>query len=503
RRSRRTQRRFRSVVVEALEARRVLDGSGTLTLDGGNGVDETSGQVYFDVTFAGSFPGGFSVTYSTSNDTAWAGTDYVAKSGSLSFSGTDGEMQKIWVDLIDLSLVEHTERFNLTLGAVTPNGPGTITVEGPTTDYAEIWDDDQAIISITAVPGSAAEGNAGSQHVVNFIISSDKPLGATVSVDFSTNSFGSALASDGDFVADSGYRTLSGTLTATVAITVNGDAKTELNEGFEVWFDNLQTNGLDVVFASGDDWDSARHTILNDDFATITITVASLTVNEGAGTATIQAQLLGEVDHPIEVLMWTDAGTASGAAGDYNATPATLTFSGANNETKAYSVTINNDNIVEAALETFDVKMAIIDAGGRDVRVGRQSATVNIEDDDAAQISISDVSANEGTSPTGWTEFVFMLTLTKPVDTAITIDYYTVAVSATGTGNLDYIHVNPPITITIPAMTTSVPIIIYVRPDSNVEPTETFKLMLANLAAPGRNVTITDDEGIGTIWNDD
>jgi hypothetical protein len=98
---------------------------------------------------------------------------------------------------------------------------------------------------------------------------------------------------------------------------------------------------------------------------------------------------------------------------------------------------------------------------------------------------------------------VFTLTLSKPVDTAITIDYHTIAVSATATGNLDYIDVDPPVTVSIPAMATTATITIYVRQDAIDESNETFKVILSNLVAPGRWVTVSDDEGVGTIWDDD
>src|SRR5690606_10325861 len=46
-------------------------------------------------------------------------------------------------------------------------------------------------------------------------------------------------------------------------------------------------------------------------------------------------------------------------------------------------------------------------------------------------------------------------------------------------------------------------IIISVNGDTDFEPNETFFVNLANVLAGGRNVTIADNQGLGTIQNDD
>ncbi|AXT50982.1 hypothetical protein D1818_09155 [Aquimarina sp. BL5] len=84
-------------------------------------VNENAGTATFTATFSGgSIPGGFSVDYTTIDDTAYADSDFVSTSGTLNFSGTPGETQTITVPIINNIFAENTETFFLNL-----NNPST------------------------------------------------------------------------------------------------------------------------------------------------------------------------------------------------------------------------------------------------------------------------------------------------------------------------------------------------------------------------------------------
>jgi hypothetical protein len=88
-------------------------------------VDETAGSVSVPVTLSKAPAAGQTVTvnFATANGTATAGRDYVAKSGTLSFSA--GQTSKtIAVTILDDALLEGPETFAVTLGAVTGGLPG-------------------------------------------------------------------------------------------------------------------------------------------------------------------------------------------------------------------------------------------------------------------------------------------------------------------------------------------------------------------------------------------
>jgi hypothetical protein len=110
------------------------------------------------------------------------------------------------------------------------------------------------------------------------------------------------------------------------------------------------------------------------------------------------------------------------------------------------------------------------------------------------QISIDDVSLNEGNS--GTTPFTFTVSLSRPSAFATTVDFATADGAATVADN-DYQPATG--TLTLQPGETSKAVAVNVNGDTTFEPNETF---LVNLSNP-INATIADNEGLGTILNDD
>ncbi len=79
-------------------------------------VNEGIGQATFTVTLTGEVEAGFTVDYVTADNTAIAGLDYTATSGTLTFNGTDGETQEIDIPITDDLFVEQSEIFQVNLG---------------------------------------------------------------------------------------------------------------------------------------------------------------------------------------------------------------------------------------------------------------------------------------------------------------------------------------------------------------------------------------------------
>ena len=97
-------------------------------------VVENVGNATFTVTLSGgNVPGGFTVDYATSNNTAISGSDYTATSGTLSFAGTNNETKTITVPIIDDAAIEVDEDFLINLSnisnpsVIVSGGTGTIT----------------------------------------------------------------------------------------------------------------------------------------------------------------------------------------------------------------------------------------------------------------------------------------------------------------------------------------------------------------------------------------
>jgi chitinase len=62
------------------------------------------------------------VTYATANSTALAGSDYTAKTGSLTFTSASGLAQQVTVDLLGNDVFEPNEKVTLTAKSIVPKG---------------------------------------------------------------------------------------------------------------------------------------------------------------------------------------------------------------------------------------------------------------------------------------------------------------------------------------------------------------------------------------------
>src|SRR5438445_2217153 len=117
-----------------------------------------------------------------------------------------------------------------------------------------------------------------------------------------------------------------------------------------------------------------------------------------------------------------------------------------------------------------------------------------INDDLQPSITINDVSVVEGNS--GTASAIFTVSLSNPSSQSITVNYATADGTATLAYN-DYQSASGTLTFA-PGQTTQT-ITVLVNGDTKFEPNETFQV---NLSAAS-NASIADNQGIGTIANDD
>jgi gliding motility-associated-like protein/uncharacterized repeat protein (TIGR01451 family) len=82
-------------------------------------VNEDDGTATFTVTLNGTVLLGTFVTYETANNTAMAGSDYVADSGTLFFSGLNGQTRTITININNDTEAENTETFFVNLTGAT------------------------------------------------------------------------------------------------------------------------------------------------------------------------------------------------------------------------------------------------------------------------------------------------------------------------------------------------------------------------------------------------
>ena len=193
----------------------------------------------------------------------------------------------------------------------------------------------------------------------------------------------------------------------------------------------------------------------------------------------------------------TAGNTASGAAGDYVPVGGDLAFATGVN-TMTASVTILGDTTVEPT-ETFFMNLSNATNGAT---ISDDQGLGTITNDDggggggavAGSVSINDVAVTEGDSGTKLLTF----TVTRTGGTAaFGVSYGTAGNTASGAAG-DYVPVGGDLAFAtgVNTMTASVTIL----GDTTVEPTETFFMNLSNAT---NGATISDDQGLGTITNDD
>jgi Calx-beta domain/Subtilase family len=311
------------------------------------------------------------VNFSTADNTAAAGSDYVTNSGTLIFN--PGETTKTITVLINGdTLAEADETFfvNLSnpLNATMGDGQGLGTI---------INDDALPSISINDV--STAEANTGTTNAV-FTITLSSASSQTVSVNFSTAD-GTATAGS-DYLANSGTLTFNpGETTKNITVLINGDSLTEGNETF---FVNLN-NPMNATIADG----QGQITIIDNDLALPAISINDATVSEG-NTGTTNAVFTVSLSSPSSQTVTTSYSTTDGnaiAGTDYVAAAGVLTFN-PGETSKTITVLVNGDTTIEGN-ETFFLNLT--SATHASIADGQGIGTI-LDDDSAPAVRLGNIS---------------------------------------------------------------------------------------------------------------
>src|SRR3954468_12225934 len=189
-----------------------------------------------------------------------------------------------------------------------------------------------------------------------------------------------------------------------------------------------------------------------------------------------------------------DIATADGTAtqpGDYTQKSLTAQTIPAGSSTYSFTVLVNGETTPETN-ETFFVN--VTNATGATVTDGQGQGTI-VNDDAAPNLTINDVSLNEGNA--GTTTFTFTVSLSAPAPTGgVTFDIAT----ANGTATQPSDYTQKTLTSqTIPAGSSTYTFDVLVNGDVTPETDETFFVNVTNIV----NAIGTDTQGLGTIVNDD
>ena len=283
-------------------------------------------------------------------------------------------------------------------------------------------------------------------------------------------------------------------------VTPTSDITAEDDETINFEFANTNAGFLNnadsqVTFDEGD------VTIIDDDGAKVALDVASVTVDEDAGTITLDVSLSLAVQGGFKVsYILTDGLANGGATLDFtDASGGELMFMGDADEIQQISININDDAIVEN-LEDFVVTLTEITMANGDVTLGNSTTTVSITDNDSpATITISDVTVNEAAGTATVTA-----TIDKQVQGGVTAN----VVLTDGSADLTEDYTANTTSISFPGAMAgeSVSIVVNIEDGMVVEDTENFTVGLDTVAGAGTidatdtgTVTITDNDSPATI----
>ena len=392
-------------------------------------------------------------------------------------SGTDYTAVTDFIVTIAANKTSGTGTFTLTpTDDSTVEGSETIGVSGTSLSTTvtgatlTLTDDDTATVTVN--DASATEGND-----MTFTVTLDTAVAGGLTV---TPGYTNGTASSSDYTANTTGISFSGNANETQTFTVSTtqDAVLEANETFTVGL--TVSNAPTGVTAT----DTGTGTINNDDSAAVTVNDAN--ADEG-NSMTFTVTLSEAVQGGLTVTpSFTDVTAVEGT--DYDENTAALSFTGTANETKTFTVSTDEDAVLEAN-ETFTVGLTVSDAPSGVTATDTGTGTIN--NDDSAAVTVNDASASEGDG------ISFTVTLSAAVQgglkvtpgythgTAASGDYTanTAALSFTGTANE---------TKTFTVSTTE---------DAVLEADETFTV---GLTVSGTSLSITaTDTGTGTINNDD
>ncbi|HJQ39775.1 MAG TPA: Calx-beta domain-containing protein [Thermoanaerobaculia bacterium] len=421
----------------------------------------------FAVTLTEPVPEIIFVAYATTDITATAGADYVAKSGTIWFA--PGETSAtVSVLIVGDALPEPDERFRLTLSD--PFG-GTLV---RSVAEATIRDNDGNVTPALSIspPGPVRESTGTNTNAV---------FNVTMNVSSSQETRVSYATADMTATAGSDYSRTTGTLvfapgeaSKTVVVPVLGDSDVEDDERFAVVLSAPSGAPLAV--------DRAEATILDDDLPQIA--GADTGTYESAGAITVMLNVTPVSNRAVTVQYATADGTAV-AGSDYQARSGTLTLGSAGQ----ILIPIVIDNVREP-VETFYVDLT----NPANATLREQRIAISIVDDTPqGQLSVADVSVDEKTGSDAVANFEVMLA--QPMTTEVRVSYATS--NLTALAGADYATKSGQLVFAPGETRKTVPVTIF--GDGIAESDERFRLTLSSPV----NATIARDVAEATIHDDD
>ena len=479
----------------------------TVSISGPTSVDEGDATSNYTVSLSpGRTPtADLTVSYGTANGTATAGTDYTAKSGTLTFTNTAAGAQTFTVQTTGDTIDEGTgESFTVTISSPSGGGgpaPSLGTSKSVTTT---ITDDDDAPTGITlsASPNTLGEDDSATSVTVTATLNggTTRPSATVVTI----GTLAGSATKDTDYTATTlasitiPPNTASGT--GTITITPTDDQVVEGDETIVISGTTTTQVGLDVSDATitlTDDNKTTTTDTDDKDTAELSISGPSANVDEG-DDATFTVTLSAAVSKEVTV-----AWSATGNTTDYSPDSGTVTFAAgsAANATQDIDIAVADDDLSETD-ETFTVTLGTVGGDLLQVTVksSANSATATIAESDPITVSISGPSSvDEGEETTAYTVSLSPNGVTPTAD--LTVSYATGG--GTATSGSDYTAKSGTLTFT-QAVAGAQTFTVETTEDNVDEGTgETFTVTISSLAGGGGSASLGTSSVSTTIADDD
>ena len=307
-----------------------------------------------------------------------------------------------------------------------------------------------------------------------------------------TNTCGGTVQNSGGGVliaGDTGIKLAGGTVgtnaprTCTISVNVTPQAQGPFNN----------VSGA-VSSTNGGTGNTASATLLTNEPPTLT--TSNIARTEGVGSSNSQIGLAADKEDAANTLQIqvSKDGVTFGNSATLNGV--TVTLSDLNGSATGMNPDaagkVFADAVAACGATNATFSLRVTDSGGQ---TSTKTFTVNLTSQPTPIISINDVTLNEGNA--GTTAFTFTVGLNVAnLCQTITVNYATANGTAT-TADSDYTATSG--MLSFAPGETSKSLTVLVNSDLNIEPNETFFL---NLTTPV-NATIADNQGLGTITNDD
>jgi len=329
---------------------------------------EDGGEASITVTRTGSSDGAITVDYATSDDTATAGRDYTATSGTLNWADGETANKTFTININDDNQMEGDETVIISLDNVT----GTAILGVPDTAVLTITDNDFNCTTVTEIPPEEC------QALVEIYNSTNGELWNNNTGWNVTNtpcSWYGIQCSGGHITrVYLQYNQLSGTLPAEIGNltylevlnirnnSLCGNIPVELMNLIHLWALSLDYNHLSASEPELIDWLNN----LNPGWettqtscpvpSTLQLSSATYSITENGGQASITVTRRESSNGAITVDYATSDDTAT-AGSDYTAISGTLNWGDGDTASKSFTININDDSLVEGD-ETLIVSLA-------------------------------------------------------------------------------------------------------------------------------------------------